>query len=75
MAFQAAYSKKKGTGKPLPKRGQIKAKIFRDLFRSVLTIVSNAGENARRRKGGKGRSPSSVAPSPSSHISYARSDA
>lgn len=39
--------KKTGKGNPLPKRNQIKAKIFKDIFRSIAYLASKSVKNAR----------------------------
>ncbi|KAJ8631482.1 hypothetical protein MRB53_024805 [Persea americana] len=49
MAFQfqpTSPRKKTGKGNPLPKRGQIKAKIFEDIFKSIAYFTSKTGKKA-----------------------------
>ncbi|KAJ8636989.1 hypothetical protein MRB53_011256 [Persea americana] len=73
MDFQVAYAPKKGTGRPLPKRGQIKAKIVGNFIRSVVTMASKAGKKSKISRSGSGSSLQTT-PSFSSYASDGHSD-
>lgn len=70
MPFQPTNPPKIGKGNPMPKRGQIKAKIVEDLHKSISYFVSKAGKKA----GGDGSSSSGIgsaftSPHPSAYAS------
>ncbi|KAF8396646.1 hypothetical protein HHK36_018270 [Tetracentron sinense] len=68
-------SKKEKASLP-PKRGQIKAKIFGDIVKTVVTVVSKAGGGLgiKRGEGSGGESSTSTSPPQSSYNSEGNSN-
>lgn len=66
MASASANTEKKSkTSSPLPKRGQVKGKIFEDLARTVVSAASKVGKALGSVGGGAaGSGGNSAAPTP-----------
>ncbi|KAG9453303.1 hypothetical protein H6P81_006207 [Aristolochia fimbriata] len=66
---------KKAAGNPYPRRGQIKAKIFGMIVKSVAALASSDGGSNRKRRGGGSDTSASITPVPSAYTSEGHSDA